>query len=340
MWNDNHTDLKVFEEEANLAKVGGIWLREDEVELAIASVTFALSKAQSIEKGFGFVPNIVVQTFQQEVTELNRTIRPGRPMLVYIHLEQHFVLLIISLNADLKPTLTVMDSKSYYLDAAARQEVHDKALLILRHSQWCHSTWTQDAVEDMLPSETIWAPSAQQPTDAECGYYVVLNAWTLVLGLQPDPNFDPHSGPNSAKEFWSQARALMKLARMGKVSSKLIYAFLKCTRFAAEGHVALDRAFEATCQMRDAITDLTEASYEIQDLENVAFSEHDASNGTLFDARTLHEANGLLFPPGRRRHNDPSAFPSDEWTFDVRMVIVPELIERKQLDPLRNLDQI
>jgi hypothetical protein len=108
---------------------------DEEVSLAIASVTMAISNEQNLDHGFGFIEQSSVQGHVVVGGPLLQpTPRPGRLMLVPLIEARHIVLLVIQLNEHHEPTFSVLDSEAFHLKAASRQNIHNWALRLLRHS--------------------------------------------------------------------------------------------------------------------------------------------------------------------------------------------------------------
>jgi hypothetical protein len=136
-----------------------------------------------------------------------------------------------------------------------------------------------------------------------------MNAWTLALGLYPDPNVTL----DWTDQFFRDLQDVIHLARMGKADWSLIHTFLKCKRFILEGEVPADRRFEHTMELRDDREEWLPARLEyILAQEEVYFRNNKNSQ---LDAQQRSNANRMNLPEGRR-HND--RFPSDKWGDDAR----------------------
>ncbi|KAJ4368013.1 hypothetical protein N0V83_006368 [Neocucurbitaria cava] len=302
----------------------GEWLDDTEVSLAIASVTLAISELQGIDGGFGFFHPISIQQCAADTYPLpiSPTLRPGRPLLLPIHIQAHYILLVIQLDEQGQTSFSVLDSKAYHLNMRHRQSVHDLAQRIVKRSDWNrHVTGGEDLIHHS-PPHTTWIPVSQQPSDNECGYYTILNAWTLALGLLPNPNI--HHDWND--QFFSDVNNLVHLARLGRADWKLIYSFLRCRGFANDGHVPRDRQFTATRELRNEGEYLETALDDMHALEEVHFMGHPA-----LDRQQLKDINRMALPVGRR-HNDNATFRSDQWSNDDRVNYASDLARYGKLD--------
>lgn len=183
-WGQDHA-------QGHVTTVFRAWLDDTEVSLAIAAVTLAITRHEEVPgQGFGYITQASVQSREPPISSpspMLRTIRPGRPMLLPIVVEQHTILLIIRLNERGEPEFSVMDSKAYHLGPAHRQAVHAWATKLAQHSQWWEHVFDRGTYARLRPTHMAWLPCAQQPSHNECGYYTILNAWALALGLEPDP---------------------------------------------------------------------------------------------------------------------------------------------------------
>lgn len=191
---------------------------------------------------------------------------------------------------------------------------------VLRDTKW-YNPWSK--LEDMgttRPQHTSWLPSSIQPSDNECGYYVILNAWSVALGLETNPDVCLDWSDN----FFRDLQDIIHLARIGRASWMLIYAFLRCHDYAREGEVSLDRQFQNISELRNEAA-LISFVDEKSSIEQVHLSEHD------MDSQELATTNILRLPVGARLHNDSAVFPSDRWDEDTRDLAI-ELGRRGKLD--------
>ncbi|CAO2654568.1 Nn.00g113010.m01.CDS01 [Neocucurbitaria sp. VM-36] len=312
-------DLRDFRdrEKNTVTERYSVWLEDGGITLAIASVTLAITQLQDSQiSGFGFVHPVDVQQCAQDgpdILPIPRTIRPGRPLLVPININQHFILLVIQLNEKAEPTFSVLDSKAYHLQLRDREFIHNQAWRIVRKCGWGQHVFDVKDLKRHRPAYTSWIPVSQQPSDDECGYYTIFNAWTLALGLLPNP--DPNLCLDWTDQFFYDVKNLLHLARMGHVDWSLIYAFLRCRGLVQEGHVPLDRQFAATAELRnDGDSYLNDPMNDLRQVEEIEFM----SQPTL-DRQQLKNANRSALPEGRR-HNDLVQFISDRWDENDRTI--------------------
>lgn len=298
----------------------GLWLTDEEVSLAIAAVTLGITNAQGLEGGFGCLNQTAVQYCQYpNPTLIQPTIRPGRPLIVPINLDGHLVLVVIQFDGSKEestPTISILDSKSHNYSFEQRARVFDTARNILIASRWGRFPNMPDAddfrqyTRKALHAE--WIPVAPQPTDNECGYYAILNAWALALGLQPNINFFP----SWTAQFFQDVVDVIHIARVGRADWRLIYAFLTCKDFIDNASaVPEDRHFERTENLpsEDALESV---------LDRLEESERRDWEGRDPDFSKLAQANRTHVVPGKRH---AMAWPSDDWTKEARKEYVKDL---------------
>jgi hypothetical protein len=263
-----------------------------------------ISEFQGVKLGFGFIEHTGVQGYaESERPVLLRTPRPGRPLLIPLCEARHIFLLVIQLDENGEPKFSILDSEAYHLNPASRQNIHNWALRLLRASQWWKGVCAKAELRNHCPPHTEWIPVSQQPTDNECGYYAILNGWTLALGLLPDPNVIL----DWSDQFFSDLQDVIHLARLGRADYSLIESFIKCRGFVLEVQVPDNRRSPRTTALRNPF-----AVYEAADRLRVVETGMDA-----MELEELRNANRIN-PPAGRRHNDPAAFPSDHWSNRAR----------------------
>ncbi|KAF1830992.1 hypothetical protein BDW02DRAFT_607573 [Decorospora gaudefroyi] len=222
-------------------------LDEGEVSLAIASVTLAINQFQNdmdrkklqedvdsnkphnhVDRGFGFVNQVSVQSCASEIPmDILATLRPGRPLMVPFLDRYHIVLLAIDLDEHGEPTFSILDSKSYHFSAESRATVHRAAVNLFRGSHWWKGVFEESELDKHCPKYTSWIPVSQQGRHTECGFYTILNAWALALGLRPDPNVNI----DWTDQFFTDMLDVIHLARIGRADWELISLFLECRGF-------------------------------------------------------------------------------------------------------------
>ncbi|KAF2494018.1 hypothetical protein BU16DRAFT_540549 [Lophium mytilinum] len=222
----------------------GAFMRDDEILLSIASLLLLLAQNMDIRSGFNAVSSHVSSILNSidairdppEGVEFRRALRPGRPMLVPIFLDQHIVLVVIQMGADRSITADVLDSRRHHYTANMRTTIYNRVCNLIQWTKWhiAPSTGSEPAPE--LPREIFWAPAAQQPNGWGCGYHTVCNAWAIALGLEINEAFQ------ATEDFYRDARELFILATGGNANYRLIYGFLRCHEFViATSNIPINR---------------------------------------------------------------------------------------------------
>jgi hypothetical protein len=311
------TDLRDFRERSRVTMQRAVWLEDEEVHLAVAAVTLAISRDQGVANGIGYISQPNVQLYENVNHEYPaRMVRPGRPVLLPLPIEQHFILLIIHLNDNGDPQFSVMDSRGFHLNKEQRQRVHAWASSIVSNSLW-GSHFTSEARQ---PRHTIWIPASQQPSSSECGYYTILNAWSLALGLEPDPDADINWNDQSFEDLQN----IVHLARMGKADWMMIYAFLRCRGFVRDGIVPMDRRFTRTEELRNPSDIYLDPKIEKLSKQDDWYFK---TKNMKLDRRAVARATRLRLPTGGRKHTE--VFPSDSWD-EVDKMDADDLLRRGQ----------
>jgi hypothetical protein len=327
----NEADLRDFRQREHVTMGLREWLDANELSLAVAAVTLGITQHQDASLGFGFMSQDNVQMCRRgdDSGEVLQTIRPGRPMLLPLHILQHYILLIIRINNKGVPEFSIMDSKAYHLDLEERKSVNGWAYAIARASGWWRNTFTPETGEQLRSTQVQWLPASKQPSDNECAYYVILNAWTLALGLQPNP--DVHI--DWSDRFFRDLLDVVHLARMGKVNWLIIYAFLRCYGFVHDGVVPEDRRFEATAEVRN-----DSENFLGRIVEDLSYEDLSYLDNKILLVEDLQNANQLQLPTGGRRYTD--VFPSDYWDEHSRIQNASDLARQGKLNLEHNVTQL
>ena len=288
----------------------GKWLQDDEVSLAIASVTSAITKIQGPEGGFSIMPELqrsmIAQSPKDNIVPIDKVIRFGKPMIVPINYDQHFVLLVIQLAEDLQPAFFVLDPMSWDYSHEGRKALHEIATAILTRSHWARNILLDGEME--IPKHTIWTTCAQQNVDWYCGHYVILFAWALSMGLELNADFSPDLSEES--HFFNDVRDIIHLARIGYADWRLILAFFRCYKFVVDAKEVPDSSrFANTMRYIHE----TELDRDIETMRGMEI-EHWLHEG-FRDLRTRSRFTSFNFGAGRR-HSDP--FISDDWSEELR----------------------
>ncbi|KAF2871720.1 hypothetical protein BDV95DRAFT_607134 [Massariosphaeria phaeospora] len=309
----------------------GQWLEEVDVDMAIASVTLAITRGQYATptnslgpvRAMSFLPALekqlcgMISDFFPEYA----AIRPGRPMIVPLipgsrklnedqnerlssHIGTHIILLVMRFDRDGLPAISVLDSMPWVLEDDTRDLVFGIAWNILRSSGWWRETHrTIDDFERDKPATATWSRCAVQVNDWLCGFLVILNAWSLALGLTVNPDFKADLSGN----FLEELQMIVQLARAGLADWSLIYAFLRCHDFVTSDVVPSPARITNTLRIQD--------EEELKDhLKEIKVEEAESHGKKL--SRIMIYANNLLRVPDGRKHN--STFPSDSWTEDTK----------------------
>ncbi|KAB2570209.1 hypothetical protein DBV05_g11132 [Lasiodiplodia theobromae] len=142
-----------------------------------------------------------------ETMDAGTAAHDGHHILATAHLEPDS-------NGKLVKKIRYYDSAPHWLKGK-RRDVFKKTQAALKQWGGSDSKWVCE-----------WVPVLHQGEEA-CGIHVILNAWTLALGLQP---YD-HPKNMYFDEFYDDAARLISCAVHGEVSSDLIMAFFRCWDF-------------------------------------------------------------------------------------------------------------
>ncbi|KAF7442263.1 hypothetical protein A1F99_131320 [Pyrenophora tritici-repentis] len=185
----------------------GRWLQGEEADMCVYSVLMAINDLQGYKEGFFIAPYDSIQNAGLEAAA--RGMRPGRPLIVPYVYEHHIVLLVIQLEDDYTPTMYVLDSMYHYHNRQRHDTIFRNALTSLRNTVWFRQHFGERKIN--LPKSAIWVRTSQQPTTNECGYYSILNAWGIALGLE----LNLEATIRWTDEFFNTLRNIMDLARVG-----------------------------------------------------------------------------------------------------------------------------
>ncbi|UPX19089.1 uncharacterized protein EKO05_0009363 [Ascochyta rabiei] len=311
---DTRQRLGSLRSQSSVTTKAGSWLLNEEVALAIASVTLAITSIQDVTKGFCAVSGTDVQVCYQTTQEHRQDIgikpvpRFGRPMFVPIVEGSHTVLGVVQLDRNDNMTVSILDSKVAHYSRATRTRVFNMVMATAEGMSWWQGKFA--SWKDVLrPSTATWITCAQQPSDDECGYLAILNSWALALGLELNPQAAPiwDSKATGTDNLFQTVLDIVHLARLGLVDWTLIYAFLRCHRFVHEGTVPRDRRFTNTVRLQDE----NELNERLQ-----GFSEQDTEHWLLESSalNDIRRSNAIPFPEGLEH----TSFPEDEWATTAR----------------------
>ncbi|KAI4917253.1 hypothetical protein J4E90_003760 [Alternaria incomplexa] len=296
----------------------GLWLSDEEVAMHAAAVTLAVNDTQSIEEGYSVVSPATVQLCKGVGASVSPALRPGRPLLMPLYSKSHFVLVIVQLNEKNLPEISVLDSLFYHYNAAQRNHIFETAWRVVCRTAWYRRHFQDEtAFKTVKPSHATWVKTALQPSTNECGYFVILNAWALALGLE----LNPAVRLKWTKSFFDELYDVISLARLGHADWKLIFAFLRCHDIVRNGSVPENRRFVQTHAIKDE-------DRMVEDLESLGAIElihwQERQQPTPEENARMRRCNRV---PGLNgsSHNQAGGFPSDEWTAPSKSKFVPRL---------------
>jgi hypothetical protein len=264
----------------------GEWLKEEEVHIAIASVTMAITELQRMEGGLSIIgPAEIVQCKYPEFQDpLAPAIRFGRPMLIPLVFEgtRHFILLVMQRDQQGNPSFHVVDSKISHMTRENRRTVYDTIVAVMRRTQWGRNIYSKPDV----PSYVNWIRGAQQNNDWICGLYTIFSAWSLAMGLTLDQSFKIPSDREEEERFVRDAYDIVHYAIGGYAGWRLVYAFLRCHGFVKKDrkparftHFNRTVAFASDADLTSHLDDLREKENSYwQDKQPSAFLDIRNSN--------------------------------------------------------------
>ncbi|KAI5201677.1 hypothetical protein E4T39_05127 [Aureobasidium subglaciale] len=159
--------------------------------------------------------------------------------------------------------------------------------------------WYGGDVADQPSPEITHHPAARQPAGWECGYFTILNAWCVALGMTPSAKLGSAVSPNRIPDVID----MINLAISGFMDSATIRAFLRCVDFVDSGPdtIADDRHFTRTVpflnrftmgryvQERRRIERNPHSPTDRLDLETIRFILHHSSPLIDINAQTPNE---------------------------------------------------
>ncbi|KAF1948891.1 hypothetical protein CC80DRAFT_554006 [Byssothecium circinans] len=296
-----------------------LYLRLDEIVLAIASLTLAITKNGNGREGFSHVTMTAVQACADWTDEsshlLNGVSGNGRPLLVPIVYFNHAVLIVIQYDDQKVPTISIVDSRSYHYTREHRQTLYQIAIRLITKLN------NPDSTNPPIPSAAKWIPCAMQSTNWTCGYHVIFNGWALALGLEPNMDFRENWTVRSSQLF-RDALDVIHLARVGAADLDMITAFLRCYGFVGRGQdVDMSRRFTSTQRLMNEV-DLEDEIAVLKDMEQ--FTPPTGLTPFASDQNRLTLRESGFF------HNEKRA--SDDWDFNTRTKDAPLLASLGRLD--------
>lgn len=273
------------------------WLSEEDIVTAIAAVASAISERQGTTHGFSIPSTEALDNLQLQVPFESWVPRFCRPMMFPVLIGEHLVLALVQMNRNGEVSFSILDSMFTYLSARLRQQVFNRVRDTVRYTNWWRHRYA--AWEHVpTPRTAQWIPCAQQPTETECGYYAIIFAWALALGLE----LNPHAAPIWDESLFQEVLDIAHLARLGLVDWTLIHNFLRCHRFVLNGAVPERRRFEQSEQLLTS-ADWNHRSGRLREQEDM---DHAMLQGIHLE--NLMGNNFIQLPPGLA-HNSNSFLP-------------------------------
>lgn len=208
----------------------GEWLEDIHIFRAIAAVTTAIE----LENGVQFAG------FDHNMSQVAQ----------HSHLEGDFALvghqkdLFFPFNSDYKSggrhwmllhvRQTAKGPRIDYYDSSGGSGNREKFKTAVQNTLWYGG-----GIDEQPKLGVHSATSARQPSGWECGYFTILNAWCLALGMIPNPSYQGMSS------HLGEIIDMFNLAIGGQIDSATIQAFMQCRGFASTllNKVAHDRHF-------------------------------------------------------------------------------------------------
>jgi hypothetical protein len=330
------------------------WLYDSNIYRAIASVTTAIGVEQDIdfamidEEGYRKARDFTVKV--DENNPLITTGRNGELFLPYnttIVGGMHWVLLHVKYPNEV-PEIHVYDT----LDMVKGSEPRVKRTVI--------NTALYDdpffVADDLDNIDLIHHDIPRQPGGWECGYFTILNAWCLALGMEPNTKTHKAGSPAGLTDLID----MINLAIAGFMDSATIQSFMRCVGFVDPDHdtIAPDRHFTRTVPFlaRTSVNRYIIERREIEqnpssavrrlDLGNIRFLLDSTNPGALGNLNKLStEAILQHFQQWLKERNlvDPTMPPSPTSPATIRLTTLGStawLIPSKIPDDVRVLRQI
>ncbi|KAF2020092.1 hypothetical protein BU24DRAFT_489925 [Aaosphaeria arxii CBS 175.79] len=305
--------VQLLESKLKTRRHEGRWLHDDEVTLAIASVTAAINHNAAMEQGLSMMGITDYRSCgihdENAMDFIQPDIRFGRPKIFPIVHRDNFFLVVAYLNNKDEIVISILDSQSWRLEGVqARERVFQIALRIIQKTNWLRNISNFPE----WPQHAIWATTAQQQNDWICGYYAIFNAWAIAMGAKLNSNFAP------SVDFLKDAVNVINYARGGFLSWRTIIAFLDSHHFIEENaDVAHYNRFGRTARIEDE----NELNQQVQELRKKEDKYWESQKNPDFS--DIGHWNQVDVPLAKR-HTEK--FVSDEWDKATRTRILPDLI--------------
>ncbi|KAI4841564.1 hypothetical protein E4T45_09448, partial [Aureobasidium sp. EXF-8846] len=227
---------------AALGSVCGEWLFDSHIYRGIASVTTAIGVEQDIdfamidEEGYRRARQVTVTVDEND--PLITTGRNGELFLPYnttVTKGVHWVLLHVKYPNEV-PEIHVYDTMNMVRGTEARVK-----RTVINTALYDDPFFVANDLEDI---NLIHHQVPRQPSGWECGYFTVLDAWCLALGMEPSKKSHTAASPARLANLID----VLNLAIAGFMDSATIQSFMRCVGFVDPDHdtIAPDRHFTRT----------------------------------------------------------------------------------------------
>jgi hypothetical protein len=195
-------------------------LTNAEILQSITEIQQAVNDMQEDDSGFSIIDSQSLLASGASGSDRDALIiKPGRPLLFPSTKHSHTFLVLVRPTSE-GTDLWAIDSDRGNLMANDNEEVRKTIIELLHRTKW-------NVLPDTpLPNALGWVSGAQQSEGWQAGYYTILNAWSILLGFRPDPNFAP-SDPG----FFQAAAVIVRLTLGQFTDWKLMWAFQHCHGF-------------------------------------------------------------------------------------------------------------
>jgi hypothetical protein len=145
----------------------------------------------------------------------------------------HYVLGVANLDATTREannvSIDIKDSAPGYMTPTG---IINLAKDVVRRSGWLGSPLEEERIQPDF-SDGSWPTVPCQPPGHHCGFYVILNAWAVMLEIPIHPH-RKRRNRYSYKEFQALGHEIVNLATMGFMNSRTIQAFMNVYGYSEE----------------------------------------------------------------------------------------------------------
>jgi hypothetical protein len=289
------------------------WLWDNQIYRAIASVTTAIEVENNL--GFAMIDEEGYRKSRQYSVDPRELVTTGHNGDLFLPYNtdttsgMHWILVHVK-YVDYLPEIHVYDT----LNMVKGTEGLIKKTIVNTGLYDDHTGLTSDLDNVPLTHHAV----ARQPSGWECGYFTILNAWCVALGMKP--GVKPHRAASAARV--ADLIDLINLATSGFMDSATIQAFMRCVGFVDPDHdiIAPNRHFTRSVPF------LTRTAVNSYILERRELDKNPESAIRRLDPGTIHllldSANPGAFGDLEKLRPDIVLQHFDTW-----------LKERKLVDP-------